>query len=145
MAEPDDKEKSADPLALAAAQSNEFESDDLAIEEIEKEKGEESGNNDEEEETDLKLTKSHATDTSAVSGATSSVAPPAKKPWYKNLNPLRWGGIPPVPTERKVSREYKAGFLSLVTFQWMTPLMTVRALPATHQSGPGISFRSQRD
>lgn len=36
-----------------------------------------------------------------------------KKPWYKSLNPLRWGGIPPVPETRKVCREYNAPFLSL--------------------------------
>ena len=48
-----------------------------------------------------------------------------KKPWYKNLNPLKRRKKPPVPTERKISREYNAGFFSLLTFQWMNPLMTV--------------------
>ena len=41
------------------------------------------------------------------------------------MNPLRWGGIPKVPDERLVSREYQAGFFSKLTFQWMTPLMSV--------------------
>lgn len=134
MAELDDKEKSPDPLALAASPSNELEPDDLAIEEVEEEKGEESAIQDEGEKTDLKPIKSCATDTSAVSGATSSAAAPAKKPWYKNLNPLRWGGIPPVPKERKVSREYTAGFLSLLVFQWMTPLMTVSGLTISFET-----------
>lgn len=48
-----------------------------------------------------------------------------KKPWYKKTNPLRWGGIPPVPEEKIVSREGMAGFWSKLTFNWMTPLMTV--------------------
>ena len=46
------------------------------------------------------------------------------KPWYKKLNPLKWGGKPPVPKEREVSHEYTAGFFSQLVFQWMSPLMT---------------------
>ncbi|KAL2851875.1 P-loop containing nucleoside triphosphate hydrolase protein [Aspergillus pseudoustus] len=51
----------------------------------------------------------------------------AKSKWYRRftLNPLRLQRIPPVPTERSVSREYGASFLSLVYFQWMSPLMNV--------------------
>lgn len=48
-----------------------------------------------------------------------------KKKWYRNLNPVRWQKIPPVPEQRSVSHEYGASFLSLVTFQWMAPLMKV--------------------
>lgn len=72
----------------------------------------------------LTTTKSYATDTSAATGA---LAPPEpqEKPWYKKMNPLRWGGIPPIPEERVVSREAKASFLSKLTFNWMTLLMTV--------------------
>ncbi|KAI9890027.1 MAG: hypothetical protein M1814_004543 [Vezdaea aestivalis] len=47
-----------------------------------------------------------------------------KKEWYKRLNPLRWANPPLVPKERVVSREYGASFLSILTFQWMDPLMT---------------------
>lgn len=47
-----------------------------------------------------------------------------KKPWYKRLNPLKRSVKPPVPKEREISREYGAPFLSLLTFQWMAPLMT---------------------
>lgn len=72
---------------------------------------------------DLKHTKSHATDVSVTPSTTASQRP-VKKPWYKTPNPLRWGAIPPVPEERLESREYKAGFFSLVAFQWMAPLMT---------------------
>lgn len=75
----------------------------------------------------LNVTKSVATDASVATGAPSTVLPPPAKPWYKQINPLRWGGIPAVPKERIVSREYTAGFFSKLTFQWMTPLMTVSA------------------
>ncbi|EEP77403.1 hypothetical protein UREG_02252 [Uncinocarpus reesii 1704] len=43
--------------------------------------------------------------------------------WYSKLNPLRLRRPPPVPKERSVSRESKAGFFSVITFQWMSPLM----------------------
>lgn len=48
-----------------------------------------------------------------------------KKAWYKRLNPLKGKHKPPVPKERVVSREYGAGFLSRLTFQWMSPMMRV--------------------
>lgn len=74
----------------------------------------------------LDVTKSVATD------ASYATSPPATKarPWYRQVNPLRWGGVPPVPKERIVSREYTAGFFSKLTFQWMTPLMTVSRIVA---------------
>ena len=49
----------------------------------------------------------------------------AKKPWYKSLNPLKSRTKPPIPKERIVSREHGASFLSLLTFQWMAPLMRI--------------------
>ena len=48
-----------------------------------------------------------------------------KAPWHHRINPLRRGRKPPVPEERSVSGEYGASFLSLLTFQWMNPIMTV--------------------
>jgi hypothetical protein len=52
---------------------------------------------------------------------------PAKegRKWYRLLNPLRFQKIPPVPTERTVSKEYGANIFSILTFQWMAPLMSV--------------------
>jgi ATP-binding cassette subfamily C (CFTR/MRP) protein 1 len=74
----------------------------------------------------LGTTKSYATAASAVTRTESNVdAPDEEKSWYQKLNPLRWGGIPPVPESRQPSREYNAPFLSLVYFQWMAPLMSV--------------------
>jgi ATP-binding cassette, subfamily C (CFTR/MRP), member 1 len=76
-------------------------------------------------------TRSHATTTTAITRTDSHVDEPIrKKPWYKKVNPLRWGVIPPVPETRRPSREYSASFLSLAYFQWMSPLMSVsRSLP----------------
>ncbi|KAG6010759.1 hypothetical protein E4U21_004147 [Claviceps maximensis] len=72
----------------------------------------------------LGATKSHATDASVVTCASSILQSSPPKPWYKQKNPLRWGRPPPVPKERIISREHEAGFFSKLTFQWMTPLMT---------------------
>ncbi|KAJ5287805.1 hypothetical protein N7478_003491 [Penicillium angulare] len=52
-------------------------------------------------------------------------SPKKKQKWYNRLNPVRWQTPPPVPEERSVSREYGAGFFSIITFQWMSPLMNV--------------------
>lgn len=55
-----------------------------------------------------------------------NVQPPKqKRSWRRKLNPLRWQKPPPVPEERTPSREYGASFLSIVSFQWMSPLMRV--------------------
>jgi ATP-binding cassette subfamily C (CFTR/MRP) protein 1 len=78
-----------------------------------------------EKKEQLKTTQSHATTASGLSRTESNVVEAKPKPWHKKLNPLRWGGAPPVPTEKTVSREYGASFFSLITFQWMAPLMHV--------------------
>ncbi|MCJ1406702.1 hypothetical protein MMC19_000769 [Ptychographa xylographoides] len=65
-----------------------------------------------------------ATTTSIATTETKSTVARAKKRWYKRLNPLKWGTPPPVPKERIISREYTANFFSLLTFQWMAPLMS---------------------
>lgn len=70
-------------------------------------------------------TVTNATSISALTTETKSTALKKRKPWYKRLNPLKWGPKPPVPKERIVSREYHASFFNLLTFQWMSPLMTV--------------------
>jgi ATP-binding cassette subfamily C (CFTR/MRP) protein 1 len=87
----------------------------------------ETGSNGDDKKPAFDRTKSYATNTSAVTRTDSHVDEPAKKAsWYRRLklNPLRWGGIPPVPETRKVCREYNAPFLSLVYFQWVAPLMS---------------------
>lgn len=71
----------------------------------------------------LARAKSYATTTSAVSRREDVVE---RKPWYKKMNPLKWRAPPPVPETRAVSREYTAGFLSQLYFQWVSPIMSVR-------------------
>ncbi|RMY79467.1 hypothetical protein D0863_00040 [Hortaea werneckii] len=64
------------------------------------------------------------------SEATSGVEPeaqeeaPRKRTWGERLNPLKSKHKPPVPDDRIPSREWKAGFFSMLTFQWMAPLMS---------------------
>ncbi|KAL8717262.1 MAG: hypothetical protein Q9225_005482 [Loekoesia sp. 1 TL-2023] len=48
-----------------------------------------------------------------------------KKPWYRSLNPLKKRTLPPIPKERVLSREYNAGLISRLTWQWMAPIMHV--------------------
>ena len=58
-----------------------------------------------------------------------SATSPGKKAWYKKLNPLKRGKAIPVPADRTVSNEYGANIFSLLTFQWMAPLMKVSPRP----------------
>jgi len=48
-----------------------------------------------------------------------------KQTWSEKLNPLKRKHKPPIPRERGVCPEYNANFWSLLTFQWMAPLMHV--------------------
>ncbi|KAJ6161271.1 ABC transporter integral membrane type 1, partial [Penicillium chermesinum] len=54
-----------------------------------------------------------------------SLEPVKGREWSRRLNPLRWQSIPPVPEQRSVSKEYGAGFFSIISFQWMSSLMNV--------------------
>jgi hypothetical protein len=73
----------------------------------------------------LDQAKSYATTASAFTTDSRIDVPIKKKPWYKKINPLRWGATPPIPETRRVCREYNASFLSLVYFQWVAPIMSV--------------------
>ncbi|CAI6341615.1 unnamed protein product [Periconia digitata] len=72
----------------------------------------------------LQSTTSGVTEFSDELSSSKSTAVIRKK-WYKRANPLKWGAKPPVPETRGVSAEYRAGFMSRLTFQWMAPLMVV--------------------
>ena len=43
----------------------------------------------------------------------------------RGLDPFKWGPIPPVPKTREVCPEHGASIFSLLTWQWMQPLMNV--------------------
>lgn len=71
----------------------------------------------------LSKIQSNATGISEVSQTTHATEPPKRSLWQR-INPLK-RNPPPVPEIRGQSREYTAGFFSLMTFQWITPLMRV--------------------
>lgn len=81
----------------------------------------------EQQKETLQRVQSTSSDVSSSVTDTKSETP-KKKLWHKRLNPLKRRKKPPVPTERIVSREHSAGFLSILTFQWMNPLMTASLL-----------------
>jgi ATP-binding cassette subfamily C (CFTR/MRP) protein 1 len=75
----------------------------------------------------VQRTESNWTQATGTSYA-SSVQPqdelaPRKQTWGEKINPLKSKNPPPVPSERMVSREHKAGFFSVLYFQWINPLM----------------------
>ncbi len=126
-----DEYNSADPIGAAnstnrdepVATESEREYEEEKIEVEEEKYGQTTGRSEQKPATAEAL-KSIATNTSAATGRTESHVEP-KKPWYRRANPLKWGTTPPPPETRAPSREYTAGFLSLLTFQWMAPLMSV--------------------
>jgi hypothetical protein len=73
----------------------------------------------------LSRKQTNATGITEISQTTQATQLPKRSLW-KRLNPLK-RHPPPVPDKRGQSREYTAGFFSLLTFQWITPLMTVRS------------------
>lgn len=85
-----------------------------------------SGSDQEKKEARPDATRTLTTTTTGSSFTVESRTeePRERKPWYKRLNPLKGSKKPPVPKERRISREYGASFLSLLTFQWMAPLMS---------------------
>lgn len=105
----------SEPVATEPLQYVESESDGSSLSEKQKENL----------RPDVKRTLTTTTTASSVAPESTTVAPKKKKPWYKRLNPLKRSNKPPVPKERVVSREYGASFLSMLTFQWMAPIMTV--------------------
>ncbi|RVX68489.1 hypothetical protein B0A52_07913 [Exophiala mesophila] len=75
-----------------------------------------------------RLARIESTATSVTEASHAGLPKPAQKrplPWYHKINPLKYGDPAPLPEERSVCPEYNAGFFSLLTFQWMNPLMTV--------------------
>lgn len=73
-------------------------------------------------------TRTTSTEVTTVSDKTTEPETKKKLPLSKRLNPLK-RNPPPVPTERQPSREYTANFFSKLTFQWISPLMSVSWSP----------------
>ena len=128
MAQFDKREKeygSTDPIGAAHETT---EPEPVVIEPLELVETDSAGSASDQEKVHKELhvtrTLTTATTTSTLTAAPSINEPKKKKPWYKRLNPLKKSVKPPVPKERIVSREYGASFLSKLTFQWMSPLMS---------------------
>ena len=81
-------------------------------------------NEKEKDRPEVSRTLTANTTTSTMTAESIANEVKRKKPWYKRLNPLKKSVKPPIPKERTTSREYGASFLSLLTFQWMAPLMS---------------------
>lgn len=131
-----EKFKAPDPLAeVNATNDSEPESPDSPIVDPEDEiRRKEELPEKRVEREEIRRTQSTATDSSALTRTTTGpTAIPKSKPWY---DPLKWGKIPPIPEERGESTEYKAGFWSRLTFQWMAPLMNVRFAIQTSSGAP---------
>lgn len=128
----------AEPLADVPLErvANEHELNDEKV--YDREAIEESSDSQDDEEKEKNIvrpaverTRSNWTTTTGTSAATSIAEqespadPPRKRTWGEIINPLKRKNLPPVPKERLPSREYKASFFSMLTFQWMAPLMSV--------------------
>jgi ATP-binding cassette, subfamily C (CFTR/MRP), member 1 len=95
------------------------------------EEAESSSNGDEvakeKERLEVQRTASNWTQATGTSYASSvqqeAEQAPRKQTWSERLNPLKSRNPPPIPSERMVSREHKAGFFSVLYFQWINPLM----------------------
>lgn len=135
MSDPLGKELNAPDVQAAAIQPTNTDrltdSDEDRVEKTDEKDGDnishikDDDDEDEHKGPELRVTRTSASAATTATHATTLAPAPEKKPWHKNLNPFRWGPPPPVPKEKITSREYEAGFFSLLTFQWMAPLMTV--------------------
>ncbi|KAF7549060.1 hypothetical protein G7Z17_g6647 [Cylindrodendrum hubeiense] len=134
MADPLDKELKAPDVQAAVIQPTNLDrstdSDEDRVDKIDEKDSdnishakEADDDDDEHKGPELRVTRTSASAATTATHATTQAPAPEKKPWHKKLNPLRWGPPPAVPKEKTPSREYKASFFSLLTFQWMAPLM----------------------
>lgn len=71
-------------------------------------------------------TVTQTTTTSSLTAESERSRSMSRKPWHERLNPFKSRRLPRVPKERTVSKEYGASFLSMLTFQWMSPVMKVK-------------------
>jgi ATP-binding cassette subfamily C (CFTR/MRP) protein 1 len=116
------------PVGVATNSAEHHESEpsdsDSSPDEVEFEKHE----NSEKQESKILPTavRTQTTSTEITTGSDKTTEPETQKkpPWSKRLNPLK-RNPPPVPRERQPSREYSANFFSKLTFQWISPLMSV--------------------
>ena len=124
----DDSSDGSD-LEKAISQNNVEEKDlagrDEPVQYLEVPRWSEKRSNSRSSKTGLQRTISTATEATDVTSIHDTKPENTERPpWHYRWNPLK-RKVPPVPKERQISREYRASFLSLLTFQWINPLMTV--------------------
>lgn len=99
---------------------------------------------DPEKQTSPKATRTvtQTTTTSSLTVEPQGSHVQENKSWSRRLNAFKSRREIPVPKERTVSREYGANFFSMLTFQWMAPLMKVHPLL---QAIANISYTDSTD
>jgi len=80
-------------------------------------------------------TETTTSEVSTGSRATNEPQTKNKLSLSKRLNPLK-RNPPPIPEERIVSKEYGANFFSMLSFHWISPIMTVRLNPLGAEMSP---------
>ena len=76
------------------------------------------------EQEPLQRIRTEASQLTQITTRGDDVPPARKLTRWQRINPLKWNPRP-VPTERIASREYTANIFSIISFQWMTPVMVV--------------------
>ncbi|KIX00378.1 uncharacterized protein Z518_10517 [Rhinocladiella mackenziei CBS 650.93] len=124
MARPDDEKDLTRAISQTNVEEEGLAKENEAVQYLEVPKDlRRTGRGRSEDSTRLEKTESTATDfTDASNSGPADIQAKEKAPWHRRLNPLR-RNPPPIPEERTVCREYDASFFSLLTFQWMNPLM----------------------
>ena len=112
-------------LSQINVEENELEKNEEQVQYLEVPQWSEKRSNSQSSKSPLDRTRSTATDATETSTlAITKTEETSRPPWHYRWNPLK-RKVPPLPKERQVSREYHANFFSLLTFQWINPLMTV--------------------
>jgi len=102
-----------------------------------------SGDEFEKAKPDYGRKNSASTDVTELSNVTDvkSKEPEKKRSRWDRWDPMKIKP-PPIPKVRGVSREYTAGLWSILTWQWVTPLMTVCV--SSQCNGRVLTFSADR-
>ena len=118
-----------EPLARAISQREE---EDLRNADVEPAEETDSQDDFDKEKSRLQMRRTQSNWTTATETSIATTEPPQaqeivarKRTWGQKLNPLKRKYPPPVPEVRTPSREQSANFFSRLTFQWISPLMSV--------------------
>lgn len=131
---PNDLEQSElvtdDPLARAISHNELEDGRNVNVEAVEETESQDEIEKEKSSRRGIRRMESNWTTATETSIATTERTqtqdiPPRKRTLGEKLNPLKSKYPPPVPEERTPSREQNANFFSALTFQWISPLMSV--------------------